>query len=221
MPDISRCFGPMINSPLAFNICSLVEQKSKAICKDVSPEEQNNPLILGKINESAECTAATTPWYSTPWTYLASFSTSDWVRLISGLQGDKGSKVESQGISGLLSRRLAYSVGNHAEFKVWIQSFIKFFSCASYHVKFRLYHFGCSAWKDQNHAKGSAGFIPLAVAPAHDALQFWGGTSHADSVSQASLAHDASHSFKSLKMPKPVGERFPHMPNVETCWNYT
>ena len=61
MPDISRCFGPMINSPLAFNICSLVEQKSKAICKDVSPEEQNNPLILGKINESAECTAATTP----------------------------------------------------------------------------------------------------------------------------------------------------------------
>lgn len=55
MPDISCCFGPMINSPLAFCICSLVEQKSKAICKDVSPEEQNNPLILGKINESADC----------------------------------------------------------------------------------------------------------------------------------------------------------------------
>ena len=56
------------------------------------------------------------------------------VRLIkvSGLQGDKGSKVESQGISGLLrsvtvcwllwSWRLAYSVGNHWKPKCWVQS---------------------------------------------------------------------------------------------------
>ena len=220
MPDISSCFGPMINSPLAFCICSLVEQKSKAICKDVSPEEQNNPLILGKINESADCWmhSSHNPLIQYPLDIFGLFfhvrlsQTHLWFarrqRLKGWISGHLRSVVT---VFGILSWK-----------PCWVQSLdpvihqVLFLCKLSCQISFLSFWLLCMKGSKSCERLGRVHSTGSGTGP----WCFAGGTSHADSVpSQASLAHDASHSFKSLKIQNQLESDFqtcPKLKHVET-----